>query len=258
METMEWHSIPELESILSCGATQLIKLIKDNDLPLHVKPNSWYAHLWGYTRNHSDELDTNFIELDKKAIQHDNLIEFDHERFQLSSDISKPARPTEPLALSKRNIEVLATKGTISEDIFIVNDTVNSDGSIVAYYKLCDPKDYKKNFVASISLEDLVIGNDYVEKLKKIVAVTPITKPISDNQKNKLHRMIGLLALLISKKAPKYSNDGKPNFTNISEDLLKELKEIDKENKLETLGLSDTNLRTAMSDGIKLLYGKKI
>lgn len=244
MVNIIWYSLSELACMLNCSATQLVKLIQNNKLPLHVIPDNWYAHLWTYNRDENDELS--------------DVIEFDHETFKLSSDILKPAHPVEPLPLSMKNIQTLSIKGAINEDVFVANDTVNSDGSIVAYFKLCAPQDYKQNFVASISFEDVVIRNDYFEKLKKIVSETPITKPISDNQKDKLHRIIGLFTLLLSKKATKYSNGGKPNFTSISEDLLKELKELDKENKLETLGLSDTNLRSTMSDGVKLLYGKKI
>lgn len=240
-----WHNLADVANTLGCGETQLLKLIQENKkLPLHVTPHNWYAHLWTYKRDENDDLS--------------KVIEFNHETFKLNSDILKPAHPVKPLPLSIQNIQALSIKGAINEDVFAANDAIKSDGSIVSYFKLCDPQDYKKNFVAQLSIEDVVIRDNCFEKLKTIVSETPITKPISDNQKDKLHRIIGLITLLLSKKATKYSNGDKPNFTNISEDLLKELKELDKENKLETLGLSDTNLRSTMSDGVKLLYGKKI
>lgn len=239
-----WHSLADVANSLDCAETQLLKVIHKHELPLYVMPNNWYAHLWTFNRDEHDE-------------QY-QLIEFEHEKFHISSDALKPQRMNAPLPLSKRDVHTLNIKGTLNEDVFVANDIVKSDGSVAAYFKLCTSEDYNQNFVASISFEDVVVRDDCLEKLKKIVSDTPITKPISDNQKDKLHRMIGLLTLLISEKAMKYKNDDKPNFKNISEDLIIELKKLDKENKLETVGLSDTNLRSTMSDGVKLLFGKKI
>lgn len=244
MESKFWHNLTDVAYELSCEEAQLVKLMQKHKKPLYVIPSNWYAHIW------TQQLDDNHDQ--------DDTIIFSHETFKLSSDKSKPAYPNEPLPLSSNNIQVLAIKGVFSEDIFVANDAVKSDGSVMAYYKLCDSLDYKQNYVAHLSFEDIVVRDEDFKMLEKIVLETPFEKPISDNQKDKLYRVIGSLTLLISTKTEKYSNSGKPNFTNISADILKTLKDTEKDNNLETLGLSDTNLRTAMSDGIKLLYGKKI
>lgn len=246
MHINEWHDLTELAELYECDLKHLFKIIIEKDIPVSVMPNSWYAHLWTYNINN--------IELEDYDAN--GTIPFNSELFKQNSDLSKPARPEDPLPLSKKNIKALNKHAVINEDIFWANEAVHSDGSIYAYYKLCDSNDYAKNFQAQITINDTLVREIDLERLKEAVLAKPITKPISDSQKNKLLRMIGSLALLISTKSTKYKHNDKPNFTNISSDLTLMLKEIKNESDLDTLGLGDTNLRNAMKEGVDLLYGK--
>lgn len=266
MDFNNWKLLSDVASIFGCEEKQLIKKIYEQHLPLHVIPANWYAHIWILNQAEAEAEDEDEVEVEVEAEvkvdvenknkQH-NVIEFNHELFERTSNILKPFRPEEPLPLSKKNVQTLYIKGVISEDVFEATDAIQFDGG-VAYYKLCQPLDYTKNLVATITYEDIVIRSDYFEELKEIVKKTPIVKTITDNEKNKLLRMIGLFALILSKQATKYSKGESPNYTTLSAYLIEELNIIKNETAIETSGLADTNLRAAMAEGTKLLYGKKI
>ena len=79
---------------------------------------------------------------------------------------------------------------------------------------------------------------------------------LTDSEQTKLLKIIGALALVITKSSNKYTNGVNPNVSQISEAILQAFLEIEKSNPdiFEKKGMGSTNLKDAITAGLKKLH----
>lgn len=89
--------------------------------------------------------------------------------------------------------------------------------------------------------------------LEDISPVVTNGEKMGDGARDTLLKMIGILALALSEKAPKFQIGGEPNGVQISNEVLALL---EKNNGFNKHGLSYSNLREKISEGLALLTRK--
>lgn len=77
-----------------------------------------------------------------------------------------------------------------------------------------------------------------------------IDKPLTDNERQKLHKQIAAIALVLAEKSKKYQKGTKPNALQIADAVQSILDAVDFPGKK---GTGSTELRNSISEGIKLL-----
>jgi len=107
----------------------------------------------------------------------------------------------------------------------------------------------------------LIERKSFDEWAKVVDERIELPQPMSSKEANSLRRQVGALSLLLAKRDRRYRNDelGNPSAKAIADDLLEMLDAFDQdraktgEGTLNRAGISSSNLRQCISDGLKQL-----
>lgn len=115
-----------------------------------------------------------------------------------------------------------------------------------------------------VQLDDLVIKAVEVKRFETEVTQFMLAEnPLSENEHNKLLKIIGALAMMLANSQSKYKSGENPNKSQIYKDFIQMMDDIEhnKNNKInhdffEKAGLGSTTVKTTISKGISLLIKK--
>jgi hypothetical protein len=163
---------------------------------------------------------------------------------------------------------IQATERLAKGDEYFSESTINIVDNLIEKSTGESPKDFitavkKKNIYDWIEIQrsDLYLSANEVARLKQggemsvSLANSLQVRPDSPTNKKNEHlvsKMVGILSLLLAEKTGRYKRGNAPNAKQIAIDSVDLLKEIPDST---TYGLGETNLRTAIANGVKALNG---
>jgi hypothetical protein len=237
----KFYTFAELEKILGCKQDFLINLAIEGFFPVFIAANSWYAHLW------------------KKPIPSDDTF-FDNNPDIEFGELVRATPLEKPFCLNNHLLE-LKTDSLIS---YLLNTTASVGSFIADYapdapegfyfeYRLCDPANFSKPYEINLKDHKLIVMDKSLEKLKKLVQDESNNSDVqlTDNERKKLLRIIGLLSITLAKENELFKANQNPNVSKLSADIFDTLDKIEaKEIDIKKSGLSDTTLRETITKGL--------
>ena len=140
---------------------------------------------------------------------------------------------------------------------FDATDTIKGPEEYSFEFRLCNPLDSFKPYEINLKNHSLVVMDYSLPRIKKLILnetkQEETTLPVGE--KTKLLKIIGSLAIFISKSSKKYMNGENPNISLISDAILKMFADMDinEPDIFDIKGMKATTLENAIKAGIKKL-----
>jgi hypothetical protein len=246
----KYYALDELAAQFSCHVLDLVHLGATAKLPLYALADGWWMELW--------HLET--YELDPHGGPERKLI---RERSKKAS----PQSITGPVRLYPASLARLEANPAARESEFMASGPPDDHTDFDDDEKVIEDLGYEYRRVMKLDGEQqdgvplancrLVVMDDDLQLVHKLLANKTV---MSQTKEKRLLREIALLSVLLSEKANNLKIDNKPNVSQIAESAKETLDKLAAQsvykNVLVSGGLSLTNLKDSISEGLKLLFGK--
>ena len=245
----KFYSFQELADIENCNAKVLVDLAAQNLFPVFISANNWYGHTWKKLNPSNDSLNDDY----------QNQEDINFGEWILDTPLEKPIQLNNSLLLLKASSLVSYQLNNIANVAsFEAGDAIKGPDEYSFEFRLCNPLDFSKPYEINLKDHALVVMNDSLPRIRKLLLkkTEQELSTLTDSEQTKLLKIIGALALVITKSSNKYTNGVNPNVSQISEAILQAFSDIEKSNQdiFEKKGMGSTNLKDAITAGLKKLH----
>lgn len=237
---MNFHSLEDYAIETNCKFSDLIKIVTEQHFPVFIMSNNWYAHVWKKYKSNEQGLNE----------ENSTITLEDWE--QETTSINPIHLSNNFIELKTSNLHAYLLNESAIVGKFEAGDLIKGNEDYYYEFRLCNSEDFSKSLEIDLKKHKLFVKSYSLTKIEKMLheKSNQITNVLPDNERKKLLKIIGSLALAISHKSNNLQIKGKPNVNQISNKILESFDELSSISSFEPKNLSDTTLRGIIKMGL--------